>query len=67
MVNNIKHLREKQGISQAELSRRLGFSRSYMNRLENNKQQPNMITAMRIAEILNCSLDEIFFKHNGIQ
>lgn len=65
MGNNIKHLREKTGISQAELSRRLGFSRSYMNRLENNKQQPNMMTAMRIAKILNCSLDDIFFTKNG--
>lgn len=62
MSNNIKHLREKKGISQAELSRRLGFSRSYMNRLEKSIAQPNVATALRIAQILDCSLDDIFLK-----
>lgn len=65
MVNNIRHLREKTGISQAELSRKLGFSRSYMNKLEKSDKNLNVATALRIAKILNCSLDDIFFDKDG--
>lgn len=60
MGNNIKQLREKRGITQAELARRLNFSRSYMNRLENTPEQPNIATSLRIAEILGCTLNDIF-------
>lgn len=60
MGNNIKQLREKLGITQAELARRLNFSRSYMNRLENTTEQPNIATSLRIAEILGCTLNDIF-------
>lgn len=65
MTNKIKQLREKKGISQAELARRIGFGRSYMNMLEKSKRQPNITTALRIANILDCSLDDIFFEKDG--
>lgn len=65
MGNNIKQLRKKFGISQAELARRLDFSRSYMNILENNVKQPNSVTALRIANILGCTLNDIFFEEDG--
>lgn len=65
MGNNIKKLRKEFGINQAELARKLGFSRSYMNILENNVKQPNSATALRIANILGCTLNDIFFEKDG--
>lgn len=60
MENNIKKIREQQGITQAELGRRLKVTRSYVNKIENSKTIPNIRMTMRIAKILNCSLDDIF-------
>lgn len=62
MDNNIKELRTKKSITQAELAERLGFSRSYMNRIEKGEKKPNIPLALRIAEILECTLDDIFLK-----
>lgn len=62
MKNNIKNLRQKLGIPQAELAKRLKISRSYMSNIEQNKKTPSMMLAARIAKELNCSLDDIFLK-----
>lgn len=60
MPNHIREMRERKGISQAELARRLKVSRSYINTLENNKKTPNLRMAVRIAEALGCTLNDIF-------
>jgi len=65
MKNNIAQLRSAKGITQAELARQLGFSRSYMNRLERLNKKPSVETSVRIATILDCSLDDLFFNHDG--
>lgn len=60
MENNIKHLREKKGISQRELARRLGISHTHMNRLERGGKRPNVPLSVRISQELDCTLDDIF-------
>ena len=62
MPNNIKEIREKKGMKQAELARMLKVTRSYLNRVENGKQNLSISMAVRIAKILDSSLDDIFLR-----
>lgn len=60
MPNKIKKLRERRGLSQAQLARELQISVSYLNQIENNKRDPSIKLAVRIAKLLDTTLDDIF-------
>jgi len=51
--------REKQ-LSQAELAQRCGLSRQFINMVEAGKTQPNVQVALRLAEALECSVEDLF-------
>ena len=68
---NIKNYREKMGISQAELSRRIGVSRQTFNNYELGKREADYETLLKIAEELHTSVqalltDENLEPQNGI-
>ena len=68
---NIKKYREKMGISQAELSRRIGVSRQTFNNYELGKREADYETLLKIAEELHTSVqalltDENLEPQNGI-
>jgi transcriptional regulator with XRE-family HTH domain len=51
---------DKQGISQAELSRKIGHQRSTVNSLLMNRaKEPTLSTAKEIADALGVSLEEM--------
>ena len=56
---NIKPLLKKKGISQRELARRLDVDASYVNRMMTPYTSPRFSTAIRIADVLEISLDEL--------
>lgn len=60
MSNNILDLRERKGVSQAELARQLTVSRSWMNKIENGKVPLGYAMASRIARVLECNVQDIF-------
>ena len=60
MKNRIRDIRERSGLSQTALARRLQISRSYLNRIENGKSNPSITMAVRIAKALNVTLNDIF-------
>lgn len=65
MSNNLKQLREKQGYSQVEFAKMLGISKFHLNKIENNSSTGRDLTArlaLKAADILNVSLDQIFLK-----
>lgn len=65
MSNNLKHLREQKGISQVEFAKMLGITVFHLNKIENDSRSKKNLTirlALKAAEILNVSLDDIFFK-----
>lgn len=64
MKNNILSIRESKGISQVELGEQANISRWYMNKIENNKVHLGLVLASRIAYVLECSVQEIFFTMN---
>ena len=60
MENRIRELRKAAGISQEELARRCGVTRQTINAIENNKYDPTLGLAMRLARLLGAPVEEIF-------
>lgn len=60
MINNIKKIRMQKNKTQEELARMLDISlRSYQN-IESNKQIPNVITALKLAKLLNITVEKLY-------
>lgn len=57
--NRIQSLMDKKALSQAELARRSGTSRSVINNMVKGTRNPSLLTALTIARALNVSLDEL--------
>lgn len=60
MKNQIKTLRKKRKMSQKELGQRAEVSRQTINAIENNKYDPTLPLAFRLATILETTVDELF-------
>lgn len=71
MVNEMKNYgaeirshRENLGISQLELSKRIGTSHQNVNRWENGKALPNIDFCVRLADFFGISLDDLIGREN---
>ena len=58
--NKLKELRISEGLTQQELSVRLGISRVNYTRYETDKVRPDYETLIKLADFYNVSLDEFF-------
>lgn len=58
--NKLKELRISEGLTQQELSVKLGISRVNYTRYETDKVRPDYETLIKLADFYNVSLDEIF-------
>ena len=56
MENQIRVLRKEKGISQEDLARRCGVSRQTINAIENNKYDPTLSLAFRLARELGVKI-----------
>ena len=61
MRNMVKQLRKQAGLRQEDLARELGVSRQTIIAVENDKYNPTLELAMKIARLLGLHVDEIFF------
>jgi molybdate-binding protein/DNA-binding XRE family transcriptional regulator len=59
---DVQSLRERLGLSQAELARRAGVSRQVVNMVERERVVPSVLTALALAEALGCSVSDIYPK-----
>jgi putative transcriptional regulator len=59
--NNIKELRKKQGMRQEDLADAVGVSRQTIVAIENDKYNPALELAMKIARLFHKHVEEIFF------
>lgn len=57
--NNVKYLRNKNGLSQQGLADKIGIDRSTVSRIENNEIETTIDNAIKIAEALNVSLYDL--------
>lgn len=60
MRNHIKALRKAQGCRQEDLAAALGVSRQTIIAIENNKYNPTLELAMRLARFLHTTVEELF-------
>ncbi|MGO1337405.1 MAG: helix-turn-helix transcriptional regulator [Leuconostoc fallax] len=63
MKNNIKTLRKAQKFSQDELAQAAGVTRQTINAIENDKYDPSLELAFKLASILLVRVDELFLWH----
>lgn len=60
MKNQIRDRRRELGLSQKELAERCGVSRQTVNAIENDKYDPTLSLAFRLAKELYLTVDELF-------
>lgn len=65
MKNRIRVLRAEKGWSQAELAERVRVSRNSINAIENDKFDPSLPLAFRIADVFGLTVEEVFDKTHG--
>lgn len=62
----IKSLRRSKGMSQEYLAEKMGISSKYLSSIERGKENPTLDTFIKLAEVLEIELSEIFnFSHEG--
>ena len=62
MKNRIRVLRAEKGWSQAELAEKVGVSRNSLNAVENDKFDPSLPLAFRIAELFELKIEDVFLR-----
>ncbi|WP_312648915.1 helix-turn-helix transcriptional regulator [Aminipila sp.] len=60
MKNKIKELRKQIGLRQEDLANELGVTRQTINAIENDKYNPTLELAMKLAKLLHTPVEEIF-------
>lgn len=61
MKNKIKDLRKNMGLRQEDIAEQTGVTRQTINAIENNKYNPTLELAMRLAKLLETPLEKVFF------
>ncbi|MFA4909670.1 MAG: XRE family transcriptional regulator [Desulfobacteria bacterium] len=56
----IKKNRLEKGMTLDELALRIGLTKSYLSKIENNKSQPTLSTLVKIAGILKINMSDLF-------
>lgn len=65
--NRIRELRKAAGISQDQLAALCGVSRQTVNAIENNKYDPTLSLAFRLAFALHTTVDALFLAERYMQ
>ena len=61
ILHRIRQMRvENDNLSQAQLAKQIDISRQMLNAIERGQRLPSLEVAHRIADPLECSLDDVF-------
>jgi putative transcriptional regulator len=60
MKNSIRALREQLGLTQEDLAQRLKVTRQTINAIENDKYNPTLGLAFKLAKLFGRPIEEIF-------
>ena len=60
IITKLKEFRKEKKISQQELAQLVGVRRETIVHLENNRYNPSLEMALKIAEIFDCHVEELF-------
>jgi putative transcriptional regulator len=64
MKNELRVLRAKHNITQAELAGKLGVSRQTVNAIETERYDPSLPLAFKIAKMFKCRIEDVFLVPN---
>lgn len=65
MKNRIRSLRKNLGYRQEDMANELGVTRQTINAIENEKYNPTLELAMRLAKLLQTSVEDLFILEDG--
>jgi len=60
LLNNLEEFRKSVGLTQQELSVFAQVSRKSINAIENGVYVPSTVLALKIAETIGCSVEDLF-------
>ncbi|MCL4168718.1 UNVERIFIED_CONTAM: hypothetical protein GTU68_047617 [Idotea baltica] len=60
MLNRIKVERAEHNLTQAQLAEKIGVSRQTINSIEKNRYIPSTILALKLSELFDKAVNEIF-------
>jgi putative transcriptional regulator len=60
LETKIRELREKEGLSQAKLAEKVSVPVETVSYLEEGRYNPSLLLAYKIAEILDCEIEDLF-------
>ncbi len=61
MRNSVKVLRKELGLRQEDIAERAGVTRQTIIAIENDKYDPTLALAFKLAQLLRTTVDELFF------
>lgn len=60
IVMLVKEIRKEKGYTLDQLSKLTGISKSHLNYIEKNQKEPTISVVVRIAQVLNVKIEELF-------
>ena len=60
IITNLKSVRESTGMTQQELADLIGMRRETILHLENNRSNPSLEMALKIAQVFNLKVEDLF-------
>jgi len=60
MKNNIAKIRKRKGLTQMELAELVGVNRFHISNIERGKSLPSVKLLIKIANVLDVSLNDLF-------
>ena len=60
IMTNLKEVREAYGMTQQDLADQVGIRRETIVHLENNRYNPSLEMALKIAQVFNKQVEELF-------
>lgn len=60
IITKLKSVRESIGMTQQELADRIGMRRETILHLENNRYNPSLEMALKIAQVFDLRVEELF-------
>ncbi|WP_225335717.1 helix-turn-helix transcriptional regulator [Halomicrobium urmianum] len=60
MKNRLPELRDRDGLSQADLAEAVGVTRQTINAIERDRYDPSLELAFALADHFDCSIEDLF-------
>jgi len=61
MKSKIEQIRRDKKLTHEQIARAVGISRSFYTQIENGNRNPSLEVAIKLAQELDCKVEEIFF------